>query len=138
MSTRAPVFKPAETKEWPCAAINRGKASGPMTRPVAASIRQEPEPSRLTNRPAKFPSAEAVTSGSLGKLRLDNAHDLANIFHFHHIIHIEADFEGQFQITGKRQMAHGIPTGDIAGGGLDGDQLRVDVEGGFEDLPDFG
>ena len=100
MRTRSPLLKPADNKELPQAEINRGRSSGPITELVAASIRQELAPRRRTIRPAKFPSAVAVTLDSLGQLRLDDAHDLAHILHFHHLIDIQADFEGLLQITG--------------------------------------
>jgi len=82
--------------------MSLGISPGQIVRPVAASIRHEHGPRRSTNRPAKFHSAVAVTLYFLGKLRRNDAHDLANTFHFHQIIHVQADSEGLFQTTGER------------------------------------
>src|SRR5580658_11197690 len=116
----------------------RGKSFAPMTRLVAASIRQEFDSIRRTKRPAKFPSGVALTLRSLGLLGLDDAQNLAYILHFHHVIHIQTDLESLLQVAGQRQMAHGIPSRNVAGLGFRGHFLRVDVEGSLEDLPDLG
>ena len=42
-----------------------------------------------------------VTLHFLGYLRSNDAYDLANIFHFHQIVHIQADPENLFQSSAE-------------------------------------
>src|SRR5208282_2156553 len=135
---RSPSLKPADRKEAAYTAISLGNSCGLMVTPVAASIRWEQGPRRFTNRPAKFHSAVAVTLHFLGKFRVNDADDCANVLHFHQIIHIEADAENLFQAAAEGQMPHRIPARDVIGGGFHRHRLRIDVKGAVEGLPDFG
>src|SRR6202021_1704650 len=138
ISMRSPGRNPATIRDVPNPAIRRGNSSGPIVRWVAASMKHDRGPKRSISRPAKFPWGLVVNLDSLGKLRSNDAHDLANTLHFHQVVYVQRDPEDFFEATCEGQMAHGVPERDVIGGRVHRHRLRVDVKGRLECLLDFG
>jgi hypothetical protein len=72
------------------------------------------------------------------KLCINDAHNLANTLHLHQVVHVQADLESLFQLTGEREMAHRVPASNVASTGLYRNQLRVDIEGSLKRLTNPG